>query len=49
MVEAVDSRLDDAGRCYYPTAFVTDQGVAHKYGCNHRPLRAEIRGTFVEV
>jgi 2',3'-cyclic-nucleotide 2'-phosphodiesterase (5'-nucleotidase family) len=52
---------------YYPTAFVTEQGVAHKYGRNrqhhtersiealktylskHRPLRAELRGTFVAV
>ena len=52
---------------YYPTAFVTEQGVAHKYGRNrehhtvrsiealktyldrHRPLCAEIRGTFVAV
>jgi S-sulfosulfanyl-L-cysteine sulfohydrolase len=34
---------------HYPAAFVTEQGVAHKYGRNHRPLRAEIRGTFVEV
>src|ERR1035437_1225457 len=51
----------------YPTAFVTEQGVAHKYGRNrqqhtersiealrvylarHRPLRAELRGTFVAV
>ena len=52
---------------YYPTAFVTEQGVAGKYGRNrqhhtersiealraylarHRPLRAELRGTFVVV
>jgi sulfur-oxidizing protein SoxB len=52
---------------YYPTAFVTEQGVAGKYGRNrqrhtersiealraylarHRPLRAELRGTFVAV
>ncbi len=52
---------------YYPTAFVTDQGVAQKYGRNrqqhtersiealkaylarHRPLYAELRGTFVAV
>ena len=52
---------------YYPTAFVTEQGVAHKYGRNrqhhteriievlrtclskHRPLRSELRGTFVAV
>ncbi|MHB8057989.1 MAG: bifunctional metallophosphatase/5'-nucleotidase [Desulfuromonadaceae bacterium] len=52
---------------YYPTAFVTEQGVASKYGRNrqqhaersiqaltaymarHRPLRAELRGTFVAV
>ncbi len=52
---------------YYPTAFVTEQGVAQKYGrnrqrhtersiealrtylSNHRPLRAELRGTFVAV
>lgn len=52
---------------YYPTAFVTEQGVAHKYGRNrqhhteriiealktyldrHRPLVAELRGTFVAV
>ncbi len=52
---------------YYPTAFVTEQGVAQKYGRNrqhhteriiealrtylarHRPLRAELRGTFVAV
>ena len=52
---------------YYSTAFVTEQGVAQKYGRNrqhhteriiealrtylarHRPLRAEIRGTFVAV
>ena len=52
---------------YYPTAFVTEQGVAHKYGRNrqhhteriiealrtylskHRPLHAELRGTFVAV
>jgi 2',3'-cyclic-nucleotide 2'-phosphodiesterase (5'-nucleotidase family) len=52
---------------HYPTAFVTEQGVAHKYGRNrrqhteriidtlkaylarHRPLRAELQGTFVEV
>ena len=60
-----DERLQP-GR-YYPTAFVTEQGVAHKYGRNrqhhperiidtlkayldrHRPLRAELRGTFVAV
>ena len=60
-----DDRLQ-SGR-HYPTAFVTEQGVAHKYGRNrqqhtesiieamsanlarHRPLRAEIRGTFVAV
>ena len=52
---------------YYPTAFVTEQGVAQKYGRNrqhhperimealktylskHRPLRAELRKTFVAV
>ena len=52
---------------YYPTAFVTQQGVANKYGRNrqqrtersidalraylarHRPLRAELRGTFVAI
>jgi S-sulfosulfanyl-L-cysteine sulfohydrolase len=52
---------------YYPTAFVTEQGVSGKYGRNrqnhtersidalraylakHRPLRAELRGTFVAV
>jgi 2',3'-cyclic-nucleotide 2'-phosphodiesterase (5'-nucleotidase family) len=52
---------------YYPTAFVTEQGVAQKYGRNrqqhtersievlraylarHRPLHAELRGTFVAV
>ncbi|MDZ7581687.1 MAG: 5'-nucleotidase C-terminal domain-containing protein [Deltaproteobacteria bacterium] len=52
---------------HYPAAFVTEQGVAHKYGRNrqhhtersiealrtylarHRPLRAELRGTFVAV
>jgi len=52
---------------HYPTTFVTEQGVAKKYGRNrqhhtersieilrtylsrHRPLRAELRGTFVEV
>ena len=52
---------------HYPTAFVTEQGVAKKYGRNrqhhtersievlrtyltrHRPLHAEIRGTFVAV
>ena len=51
----------------YPTAFVTDQGVAAKYGrhrqqhtersiealraylVRHRPLHAELRGTFVAV
>jgi len=51
----------------YPTAFVTEQGVAQKYGRNrqqhtersiealktylarHRPLHAELRGTFVAV
>jgi S-sulfosulfanyl-L-cysteine sulfohydrolase len=50
---------------YYPTAFVTEQGVANKYGRNrqqgsvravevmrsylarHRPMEAELRGTFV--
>ena len=55
-----------AGR-YYPTAFVTEQGVAQKYGRNrqqhtersiealrayltrHRPLHAELQGTFVAV
>ena len=60
-----DERLQP-GR-HYPTAFVTEQGVAHKYGRNrrqhteriietlrahlarHRPLRAELQGTFVEV
>ncbi|MGK2907076.1 MAG: hypothetical protein ACSLFH_12110 [Desulfuromonadales bacterium] len=54
------------GRCY-PTTFVTEQGVASKYGRNrqqhtersidalraylarHRPLHAELRGTFVAV
>jgi 2',3'-cyclic-nucleotide 2'-phosphodiesterase (5'-nucleotidase family) len=52
---------------YYPTAFVTEQGVAQKYGRNrqhhteriiealraylsrHRPLRADLQGTFVAV
>ena len=52
---------------YYPTTFVTEQGVAHKYGRNrqqhtersidalkayparHRPLRAELQGTFIAV
>ena len=52
---------------YYPTAYVTEQGVASKYGRNRqhhtvhsiealtaylagrRPLRAELRGTFVAV
>ena len=52
---------------YYPAAFVTEQGVAQKYGRNrqqhpehsiealkaylarHRPLHAELRGTFVAV
>jgi S-sulfosulfanyl-L-cysteine sulfohydrolase len=52
---------------YYPTAFVTEQGVAQKYGrhrqqhtersvealqaylAGHRPLHAELRGTFVPV
>jgi sulfur-oxidizing protein SoxB len=52
---------------HYPTAFVTEQGVAQKYGRNrqqhtersievlraylarHRPLHAELRGTFVAV
>ncbi len=52
---------------YYPTTFITEQGVAQKYGRNrqqhidrsidvlraylarHRPLRAELRGTFVAV
>ncbi|RJP51004.1 MAG: bifunctional metallophosphatase/5'-nucleotidase [Anaerolineaceae bacterium] len=52
---------------HYPTAFVTEQGVAHKYGRNrqqhtersiealkayltrHRPLHAELRGTFIAV
>ena len=51
----------------YPTVFVTEQGVAQKYGRNrrqhteraieamsvylakHRPLRAELRGTYVAV
>jgi 2',3'-cyclic-nucleotide 2'-phosphodiesterase (5'-nucleotidase family) len=51
----------------YPTAFVTEQGVPHRYGrdrrqhteriidslkaylSRHRPLRAELRGTFVAV
>jgi sulfur-oxidizing protein SoxB len=51
----------------YTAAFVTEQGVAHKYGrqreshseraidamraylAKHRPLRAELRGTFVAV
>jgi 2',3'-cyclic-nucleotide 2'-phosphodiesterase (5'-nucleotidase family) len=60
-----DERLQP-GR-HYPAAFVTEQGVAHKYGRNrrqhteriiealraylarHRPLRAELRGTFVAV
>lgn len=55
-----------AGR-HYSTAFVTEQGVAPKYGRNrqqhtersvealraylarHRPLHAELRGTFVAV
>jgi sulfur-oxidizing protein SoxB len=52
---------------HYPTVFVTEQGVARKYGhqrenhperaidamraylAKHRPLRAELRGTFVAV
>ena len=52
---------------HYSAAFVTEQGVAHKYGRNrqhhtersiealktyldrHRPLGAELRGTFVAV
>ena len=52
---------------HYPTTFVTEQGVAQKYGLNrqqhtersidalraylsrHRPLHAELRGTFVAV
>lgn len=52
---------------YYPTAFVTEQGVAQKYGrdrqrhtersiealraylARHRPLHAELQGTFVAV
>jgi S-sulfosulfanyl-L-cysteine sulfohydrolase len=52
---------------HYPTAFVTSQGVAQKYGhkrqqhiersieslraylAKHRPLHAELRGTFVAV
>jgi sulfur-oxidizing protein SoxB len=52
---------------HYPTAFVTEQGVAQKYGRNrqqhtersiealraylarHRPLHAELLGTFVAV
>ncbi|MBK8595034.1 MAG: 5'-nucleotidase C-terminal domain-containing protein [Holophagales bacterium] len=52
---------------HYPTVFVTEQGVARKYGRNrqkhaersigalraylakHRPLHAELRGTFVAV
>ncbi|MBN1833938.1 MAG: 5'-nucleotidase C-terminal domain-containing protein [Deltaproteobacteria bacterium] len=52
---------------YYPTTFVTEQGVADKYGRNrqhhtersiealraylagYRPLRAELRSTFVAV
>jgi disulfide oxidoreductase YuzD len=52
---------------HYPTAFVTEQGVARKYGRNrqqhteriiealraylarHRPLHAELQGTFVAV
>jgi len=52
---------------HYPTVFVTEQGVAQKYGRNrqqhtersiealraylarHRPLHAELRGTFVAV
>jgi hypothetical protein len=51
----------------YPTAFVTEQGVAKKYGRNrqkhsersidalksylakHRPLHAELQGTFTAV
>lgn len=55
-----------AGR-HYPTVFVTEQGVAQRYGRNrqkhtersiealraylarHRPLHAELRGTFVAV
>ena len=54
-------------RRHYPTVFVTEQGVAQKYGRNrqqhtersigalkahlarHRPLHAELRGTFVAV
>ena len=60
-----DAPLQPAG--YYPTVFVTEQGVAQKYGRNrqhhtersiealrvylakHRPLHAELRGTFVAV
>ena len=52
---------------HYPAAFVTEQGVAQKYGrnreqhsepcidalkaylANHRPMHAELRGTFVAV
>ncbi len=62
----VGDELLQPGR-HYPTAYVTEQGVAHKYGRNrrqhtertiealtaylagHRPLRAELRGTFVAV
>jgi len=58
-------RLEPGRR--YPTAFVTEQGVAKKYGrdrqhhtersievlrtylTRHRPMHAEIRGTFVTV
>ena len=62
----VGDELLQPGR-HYPTSFVTEQGVAQKYGRNrqqhtehiidalrgylarHRPLRAELRGTFVAV
>jgi len=62
----VGGKQIEPGR-YYPTTFVTEQGVAQKYGRNrqqhtegsiealraylakHRPLHAEIRGTFVAV
>ena len=62
----VGDDLVQPGR-HYPTAFVTEQGVAQKYGRNrqqhsergigalraylasHRPLHAELRGTFVAV
>ena len=62
----VGDELLQPGR-HYHTAFVTEQGVAHKYGqhrekhparavdamqmhlAKHRPLQAELKGTFVAV